>query len=203
MENMTESAELVRWDLSVLYKDIADPRLDSDLAELTAMARNFAAKYKGNLTQLLGEAMRDYAEIEMLSGKITSYLFLRESTDLTNAEIKAKHAAFQRELSAVRGEHLTFFELELVELSDETLRRFYERDSFVAKHRPWIEHIRTFKRHFLSEPVESALVKRSPFDSSSWADFYDEVEADLNFEFRGQVQRQPGPTPGRSDAGLR
>jgi oligoendopeptidase F len=185
MENMIESAELVRWDLSVLYTDIADPRLDSDLAELTTMARNFSAKYKGSLAQLLGEAMRDYAEIEMLSGKITSYLFLRESTDLTNAEIKAKHAAFQRELSAVRGEHLTFFELELVELSDETLHKFYERDLFVAKHRPWIEHIRTFKRHFLSEPVESALVKRSPFDSSSWADFYDEVEADLNFEFRG------------------
>jgi oligoendopeptidase F len=185
MENTIESAELVRWDLSVLYSDIADPRLDSDLAELTAMARHFAAKYKGNLAESLGDAMRDYAEIEMLSGKITSYLFLRESTNLTNAEIKAKHAAFQRELSAVRGEYLTFFELELVEIGEDTLKKFYDRDAFVAKHRSWIEHIRTFKPHFLSEPVESALVKRSPFDSSSWADFYDEVEADLNFEFRG------------------
>ena len=185
MENTIESAELVRWDLSALYTDITDPRLDSDLAELTAMARHFAAKYKGNLSELLGDAMRDYSGIEMLSGKITFYLFLRESTNLTNAEIKAKHAAFQRELSAVRGEYLTFFELELVEVSDETLKKFYDRDAFVSKHRPWIEHIRTFKPHFLSEPVESALVKRSPFDSSSWADFYDEVEADLNFEFRG------------------
>ena len=52
----------------------------------------------------------------MLSGKMASYLFLRETTDLTNAAIKAKHAAFQREMSAVRGEHLTFFELELVQL---------------------------------------------------------------------------------------
>lgn len=185
MENAIANAELVRWDLSILYTDIADPRLDSDLAALTSMAANFAARYRGHLGELLGEAMRDYSEIEMLSGKISSYLFLRESTDLTNAEIKAKHAAFQRELSAVRGEHLTFFELELVQLSDETLQKFYERDSFVSKHRPWIEHIRMFKRHFLSEPVESALVKRSPFDSGSWADFYDEVEADLNFEFRG------------------
>ena len=121
----------------------------------------------------------------MLSGKINSYLFLRESTDLTNAAIKAKHAAFQRELSAIRGEHLTFFELELVQLSDDTLKKFYASDPVVAKHRPWIEHIRTFKPHFLTEPVESALVKRSPFDSSSWSDFFDEVEADLNFEFRG------------------
>ncbi len=50
----------------------------------------------------------------MLDGKIGSYLFLRESTDLANEAIKAKRADFQRQMSAIRGEHLTFFELELV-----------------------------------------------------------------------------------------
>src|SRR6202166_3060747 len=185
MENTIESTDLIRWDLSILYADIADPLLDSDLSALTAMAKHFSLTYKGKLAELLGDAIRDYSEIEMLSGKITSYLFLRESTDLTNAAIKAKHAGFQRELSAIQGEHLTFFELELVQLGDDTLKTFYESDSIVSKHRPWIEHIRTFKRHFLTEPVESALVKRSPFDSRSWSDFFDEVEADLNFEFRG------------------
>jgi oligoendopeptidase F len=185
MANTIESTDLTRWDLSILYSDINDPRLDSDLSALTDMSMEFSRKYKGKLAELLGGAIRDYAEIEMLSGKITSYLFLRESTDLTNAAIKAKHAGFQRELSAIRGEHLTFFELELVQLGDDTLKAFYESDPIVSKHRPWIGHIRTFKRHFLSEPVESALVKRSPFDSSSWGDFFDEVEADLNFEFRG------------------
>jgi oligoendopeptidase F len=185
MANTLESTDLMRWDLSVLYKDIADPRLDSDLKELTAMAKHFSQTYKGRLAELLGRAIRDYSEIEMLSGKITSYLFLRESTDLTNAEIKARHAAFQRDMSAIRGEQLTFFELELVQIGEDTLKGFYASDPIVSKHRPWIEHIRTFKPHFLSEPVESALVKRSPFDSSSWADFFDEVEADLNFEFRG------------------
>src|SRR5580700_8424072 len=188
MENTIESTEQIRWDLSVLYADIADPQLDADLIELTAMAKNFSLSYKGKLAELLGAAIRDFSEIEMLSGKINSYLFLRESTDLSNAAIKAKHAAFQRELSAVRGEHLTFFELELVQLSDATLKTFYAGDPVVSKHRPWIEHIRTFKRHFLTEPVESALVKRSPFDSSAWADFFDEVEADLSFDMRGATK---------------
>src|SRR6202051_2563677 len=90
MENTIESTELIRWDPSILYTDIADPRLDSDLTALTAMARHFSVTYKGKLGELLGEAIKDYSEIEMLSGKISSYLFLRESTDLTNAPIKAK-----------------------------------------------------------------------------------------------------------------
>jgi oligoendopeptidase F len=185
MENTAVSANDIRWDLSILYTDIADPRLDADLQELTGMAKHFSAAYKGKLAEQLGAAIRDYSEIEMLSGKINSYLFLRESTDLSDAVIKAKHAAFQRELSDVQGEHLTFFELELVQLTDEILNKFYESDLVVSKHRPWIEHIRTFRRHFLSEAVESALVKRSPFNSSAWADFFDEVEADLNFDFEG------------------
>jgi oligoendopeptidase F len=185
MATTIESANQVRWDLSLLYKDIDDPRLDADLSNLARMAKHFSATYRGKLAERLGPAIKDYAEIEMLSGKIASYLFLRESTDLSSATIKAKHARFQRELSALQGEHLTFFELELVQLGDETLEIWYEDDDLVAKHRPWIEHVRLLKPHFLSEPVESALTKRSPFDSSSWSEFFDEVEADLQFNFRG------------------
>ena len=185
MTTTIESANQVRWDLSLLYSNIEDPQLDADLSTLAGMAKHFSETYKGKLAERLGPAIKDYSEIEMLSGKITSYLFLRESTDLSSAVIKAKHARFQRELSALQGEHLTFFELELVQLSDEVLKRWYEDDGLVAKHRPWIEHVRLFKPHFLSEPVESALTKRSPFDSSSWSEFFDEVEADLQFTFRG------------------
>jgi len=177
-----------RWDLSILYSDIEDPHLDSDLAELSTMTKRFSLTYKGKLAELLGPAIRDYSEIKMLDSKITSYLTLRESTDLTNAAIKAKHADVQRELSALRGEHLTFFELELVGLSDDTLKAWYESESIVAKHRPWIEHKRLFRPHFLTEPVESALTKRSPFDSSAWSEFFDEAEADLGFSFRGAVK---------------
>ena len=165
MATSIESATQVRWDLSLLYKDIDDPRLDEDLSRLAGMAKRFSSTYKGKLAERLGPAIKDYAEIEMLSGKIASYLFLRESTDLSSAVIKAKHARVQRELSALQGEHLTFFELELVQLSDETLEIWYEDDDLVAKHRPWIDHVRLLKPHFLSEPVESALTKRSPFDS--------------------------------------
>ncbi len=187
MTTAVESTNKIRWDLSPLYANLDDPRLDEDLRTLTDMAKGFSSGYKGKLAERLGPAVRDYAEIDMLSGKISSYLFLRESTDLTDAAIKAKHARFQTEMSALQGEHLTFFELELVQIRDETLSDWYEKDDFVAKHRPWIDHVRIFKPHFLSEPVESALTKRSPFDSSAWGEFFDEAEADLRFTFRGNV----------------
>ena len=184
----TEGAQEVRWDLGILYSDIHDPRLDSDLGALETMAKRFAVAYKGALAERLDAAIRDYSEIEMLQGKIASYLSLRESTDLANAAIKAKNAEVQRKLSALLGEHLTFFELQLVQITDATLDAWYEREPIVAKHRPWIEHVRLFKPHFLTEAVESALTKRSPFDSGSWSEFFDELEADLEFSFRGAAR---------------
>jgi oligoendopeptidase F len=185
MTTAMESTNDVRWDLSILYADITDPQLNSDLRDLGARAKRFALAYKGRLAESLGSAITDYSAIEMLDGKIGAYLFLRETTDLGNEAVKAKRAEFQRELSAIRGEHLTFFELEFVELSDDRLESLYASDPVVAKHRPWIEYVRIFKRHFLSEPVESALTKRSPFDSGAWSEFFDEAEADLVFSFRG------------------
>ncbi len=61
-----ESANQVRWDLSPLYSDIEDPRLDADLKTLAAMAKHFSATYKGKLAERLGPAIKDYSEIEML-----------------------------------------------------------------------------------------------------------------------------------------
>lgn len=183
-----EDASQVRWDLSILYSDIDDPRLNSDLSQLAEMAESFFAAYKSKLAEHLGGAIKDYAEIEMLHGKIASYVSLRESTDLSNAAIKAKHAEIERELAALAGEYLTFFELELVQLSNDVLNAWYVKDPFVAKHRPWIEHMRLFKPHFLPEPVESALTKRSPFSSGAWSEFFDEAEADLEFDFRGSTK---------------
>jgi oligoendopeptidase F len=187
MATTIDSANQVRWDLSILYSDIDDPCLASDLRKVAEMAAHFSLTCKGHLAELLGPAIADYSEIEMLADKISTYLALRESTNLMDAAIKAKHASVRRELSALQGEHLTFFELELVQLTDDTLQKWYKREPIVAKHRPWIEHTRVFKPHYLSEPVESALTKRSPFDASSWGDFFDEVEADLEFRFHGQT----------------
>jgi oligoendopeptidase F len=178
--------EHVRWDLSAMYADITDPRIDADIADLKDRAKRFHEKYRGKLKELLGPAITDYAEIDMLSNKIMVYLSLRQATDVADAAIRAKSAAAERELSAASGEYLTFFGLELVALGGADLEKLYASDAVVLKHKPWIEHERIFKPHVLSEPVESALVKRTPFGAGSWAEFFDEVETDLSFPWHGE-----------------
>jgi len=184
MISQKTGAEAVRWDLGLMYSGLDDPQIDLDIAEIVERSENFKASYRGKLADILGEAISDYSEIEMLASKVMLYLFLSQSTNVADPVIKAKIADTERILSQSSGEYLTFFGIELVTLKDDVLQKIYSIDSVVARHCPWIEYERIFKPHILSEPVESALTKRSPFGSGAWSKFFDELEADLEFEFK-------------------
>ena len=188
MPKIESAAQNVRWDLSSIYSGVDDPQIDLDIAEFTRQAEAFHASHKGKLAETLGHAISDYSELEMLGAKVMVYLFLQQSLDVTNELVKAKVAEARKAMSQVQGEYLTFFELELVALDDAVLAKWYARNEVAAKHRPWVEQQRIFKSHLLSEPVEGALTKRSPFGPSSWDEFFDECEADLRFELEGETR---------------
>jgi oligoendopeptidase F len=180
-EAISSSLNHLSWDLTPLYAGVDDPQIDRDIAEFSRLAQSFHQQHKGKLDQTLAQAVRDFAELEMLSGKAMVYLFLQQSLDVGNEAVKTKMAAVQRSMSQLQGEYLTFFALELVALDDAVLEQLYAQDDELRRHRPWIEQQRVFKPHLLSEPVESALTKRSPFGPGSWDEFFDECEADLRF----------------------
>lgn len=179
-------AENVRWDLSFLYKGIDDPQLDKDLKDIAVRAKRFRATYRGKLSSTLGAALRAYADISSRTDKVGSFLYLSKSTDVNDRAVIAKSAEADLALSAMSGEYLTFFELELIALPEAAIARQAAKDPFVRKHLPWIRQSRKFKPHVLSEAVEGALAKRSPFGAGAWSEFYDEVEADLRFPLDGQ-----------------
>lgn len=185
MEKLKTGAENVRWDLSFLYSGLDDPQLDVDVNNLVKMMKDFHAAHRGKLSENLGQAITDLSEISMLKNK-TIYLGLRQSVNVADAAVKAKIADVERKISMATGEYMAFFDVELVAIDDKTLAELYESDPFVARHRPWVEHLRVFKPHLLTEPVESALAKRLPFGSDAWGEFFDELGADLEFEFKGK-----------------
>jgi len=186
MDPINTVANNALWDLSSIYSGISDPHIDLDISEFAGRAEKFRLDHRGKLAETLGLAITEYSELEMLGGKVMVYLSLQQSLDVTNEAVKAKLARAQQVMSQVQGEYLTFFELELVALEDAVLESLYTRDDVVQRHRPWIEQQRVFKPHLLSEPVEAALTKRSPFGPESWDEFFDEFEADLRFDHQGE-----------------
>jgi oligoendopeptidase F len=177
---------LPRWSLDPLYAGPADPKLAADLAELEARAKSFKATFSGHLKDKLADALRAYADLEQRSGTLFAYLFMAGSAALEDEQIKNVKADAERRWSKCAADSLTFFEHELVAVDDADVERQAAADPFLAKHLPLVRHLREQKPYLLPERVEQSLAKRSPFGAGSWSDFYDDVEGDLRFPFRGE-----------------
>ena len=180
--------ETVQWDLGKLYSGIDDPQIDSDIALFSERAKHFFETYRGTLATTLPFALSAYAELQMLQNKIGAFLFLLQSTDVTNAIVKEKVALTDQLFASIEGAYLTFFDIEIISLSDEVLEAMYKENEYLRKHKPYIEYTRIFKNHILTEDVESALTKRSPFSAGAWGEFFDEMEADLTFLFQNKTK---------------
>ena len=180
------NTENFRWGLSQFYSGIDDKNIDEDKEVFEKSVILFNNKYKGKLSEALGKALVDYSEIKMLENKLGVFLYLLHSTNLNDEKVKAKMAEMEIALSRIGGEYLTFFEIELAKLDEKIINKLYTDDKIVKKHRPWIEYVRFFRAHMLSEEVESALTKRSAFGTGAWSQFFDEFESGLDFTFKGK-----------------
>ena len=106
---MDQNSELqvagVRWDLSALYDDVADPRLEQDLAAALRRATAFAERYRGTINVAGGPAAAWVAEA------VTELESILEQADKPAIYAGLLHAADSRPSAhgalAVSYTHLT------------------------------------------------------------------------------------------------
>lgn len=187
----SNSAENVRWDLTDLYQDLEDPKIEQDLAALLEQMHAFNERFAGKLNQALGDALDAQAELTCLVDQLMVYLFLRRSTDATNQRIQQRLGQAQEAFAEASANHLTFFEHEVAALAEEDYQRLATDDPRVTRHRPMLDLIRANRDYLLEENVERALQLRSPFGASEWSDYIDEREAELRFNFDNEAQTLP------------
>ncbi len=176
-------AENIHWDLSVLYKGLDDPTLSADIAEAEKRMAAFHKNFKGHLGSKLAEALAELQAIHALENKIFYFLFLMKSCANGDEKIEQMLARAGETLSRAGGEYLTFFDHELGNLDEKAYEKQVSASEIVAKHKPMLDHTRKLKQYLLSEEVERALTLRSPFGTSEWDNYRDELESLLRFSF--------------------
>lgn len=187
MENKVTGAESIKWDLSCLYSGMDDPALETDVKKLEDSAKSFNENFKGKLSEKLESAIVAMSELSMLSNKVGVFLYLNFSTNLSDDVIKSKMAEVDTRLAKVSGEY-AFFDIEIAALAEGDIGKQKSQSEIVARHASWIEDVRRERPHMLTEEVESALSKRSPFGSGSWASYFDEMASRLSFDIDGETK---------------
>ncbi|NMM43481.1 M3 family oligoendopeptidase [Rhodospirillaceae bacterium KN72] len=193
MPDTAMTADLPVWDLTDLYpaQDSAEVKQDVDTA--LSRARDFETRYSGKIADLSGadlaQAIRDYEVIDEILTKLLSYASLLHAGDVTDAKIGQFYQTMREKATEANG-HTLFFSLELNRIEEADLRAKLADSADLARYRPWLDALRLFRPHQLSDDIEKLLLDKSVAGAGAWMRLFDETSAKLRFAFRGEELTQ-------------
>lgn len=182
--------DLPEWDLNDLYQGSSDPKINSDLDNLTKRANAFVKDYKDLFTKSfkgsdLYQAIVEYESISEGFSKLMSFAGLQYYSDLNNSDFRSLFQSLQEKISNISSQ-LVFFTLDLAKLKETDLHNAIQEETKLAKYTYWLEVVGKYQPHQLSEEVERYTVEKSVTGRNAWVRLYDETLASMKFEFEGE-----------------
>ena len=185
METDGLTAAGVCWALEDLYTSPDDPRLEADLADAKQQAEAFAVSYRGKIANAqldgpgLAAALAEYEALSALESRPSFYASLLFAADTQNQA--AQQLVQRTREAATETSNLTvFFGLELIALDDAQLAALLTTPA-LAEYQHYIEAVRRFKPHTLSEKEEQLLKQKRLSGQSAFVQLFGELSGSLRF----------------------
>ena len=169
------------WDLSSLYP--SDAEWEQDLVKFKELIGGFE-KFRGQLAQgpqRLAECLQFDMQVDLLSERLGTYVFLKTTEDQANDLYQAMMGRFQN--LAVRASQLaSYIRPEILSISAEQLASYMVAPE-LEPFRLVLERIARFKPHTLSDKEESLLAMQGEMAQTAGKIFRQLNDADLKFGF--------------------
>ncbi|MBX3110932.1 MAG: M3 family oligoendopeptidase [Fimbriimonadaceae bacterium] len=187
MNTATPSAAAhgVRWDLSALFASPTDPKISAAWDTAHSRADAFVAQYKGKVDALaapaLAQAIREIESLQNEAAKPIIYAHLLFAADTSDPALGA-FLQDQTERSSGLRVKLMFFDIEVQKIDAsraETL--FAEPD--LAEYRHYLDVVRAYTPHMLSESEEVLLEECANVGSRAWVRLHDELTANYEYTY--------------------
>lgn len=148
---------LSAWDLSGLFPSHDGPEIQNAFKDLETRAENFQ-KHRSKLADQIEfedfmEIVKDLEAIALAAQKLSVYPGLWFAADTQNQDAQAVYARVEEFLAKVQNQSL-FFSLWWKDLGEEKAEELMARSD---DYRYWLEEMRHFKLHTLSEPEEKII----------------------------------------------
>lgn len=183
-----QNRDLPAWDLSDLYQNINDNKINEDLECYKKSAITFAKKYKGKLSTLdaknFFKMAKECEKRSVLGNKIGVFAYLNMVTQMKNAEAMAFYQNVSEKLNDY-SKPTIFLSLEINKLPQNKIDEWL-KDENASYYAPWLNRIRLFKDYELDEQVEEILHEKSVTSGEGWERLYEETSARLKFIVDGK-----------------
>src|SRR3990172_5843304 len=186
-----------RWSLADLFPSHDSPEMKEAFAELESMVADFERRREqlaadispGDFLKIVGE----FEQLTQLGYRIYGFASLYFSEDTQSQAAQTFLAQVEQFMASVQNRTL-FFSLWWKELADEPAGRLM---AAVGDYRYWLEEMRHFKPHTLSEAEEKIVNIKNVTGSSALSNLYDamtnryvcklEVNGEVKELTRGEV----------------
>jgi len=185
-----------KWDTTPLYPSPSSTELAGDFEEGASRVASFRDRYRGKVAGLsaeaLLEALTSYESLQEALTKPQLYahlLFAADSESDENKRLSQKASEFGN----LMGRELLFFDLELIQMEEASFQAL-SGAPLLASYRHFLEALRKFKPHTLSEREESLLSQKSLTGVAAFSRLFDEVSAALRYtlEMDGEKREMTG-----------
>lgn len=175
-----ELPENLTWDLTKIFS--SDQEFDEKYLELSEKLKK-SEKYKGTLDQRASQfldAIEFVLSVYRQTEIIYVYAHLKNDQDTGNTEYQALYARASSLFSKV-SEAVSWFEPEILQLSDERIWQYFKEEPKLEVYRHYIQQIVDNRAHVLSADQESLLAGAGEIFEASSDTFAVLNNADLVF----------------------
>jgi len=171
------------WNTALLYPAPDSPLLENDLASFEALAADFRQRYFEKIADLdaaaILAAVREYERLQVNMTRAFCYAHLLFAADSGN---KTYLALSQRcsELGNRLSQQLLFFDLELMELTDDRFAAFCELPE-AQGYVHFLSGIRKFRPYTLKENEERLLTRKELTGMRAFTKLFDELSASFSY----------------------
>lgn len=180
LPNRSELNEASTWDLTLIFP--SDEAFDEAFNQLSDELTH-AANYQGTLnrgSKEFLEAIEYILSIYRQTEKLYVYSHLKNDQDTGNTTYQALYARASA-LAAKSSEAISWFDPELLTLSNDTIKAYFEEEKGLEIYKHFIHQITDNREHTLSEKEEALLAGASEILSASGETFSVLNNADLVF----------------------
>ena len=178
----------VIWNLDALYDSPEDELLQDDLDLCTQEAELVRELCSGKMADMepavFARVIRRIERIQVTLCRLDTYAFLHFVTQVKNDAAAALMQKCKEDASLVNRE-LVFFDLEWAQLDQKNADRLLQAEETAVYHH-FLQNIRKFKKHLLSESEESLLLEIAPVGKESWLTLFEKLMGHLEF---GETKR--------------
>ena len=187
---MVEVYQQEKWTLDALYPDHESPAYQEALQSLEQQAEDFE-KYREELKPEITEqtfmsAVHDLEKFTRLANRVYSYAGLWFTEDTQNQAAQALQAKIEAMMADLQNQ-VMFFELWWKQLDQDIADRLKKN---TGDFRYWLEEMRHYTPHTLSEPEEKILNIKNVTGFSALNTLYDSITNRYTFKIEddGEVK---------------